>query len=129
MKRNKTIITFNDLCKFCALEGPSEVITWLRVNDIPYILDANDNPCTTTNVLDEAVSRGKRTSAAIIDHEELQAMTGLTQTRAMKKHLRKAGILCKEANGRLFLTADALTQSIMGLAKRRKTGPNFDSLR
>ena len=129
MNRNKAIITFIDLCEFCTLSKPSEVITWCRVNDVPYILDANDNPCTTTNVLDEAVSRGKRTSSAIIDHEDLQAMTGLTQTRAMKKHLRKAGILCKEANGRLFITTDALTQAIMGRAMRLKRGPNFDSLR
>ena len=129
MKRQRAIVTFSDLCEFCALEEPSEVITWCRVNDVPFFLDANDNPCTTSNALDEAISRGKRTSSAIIDHEELQAMTGLTQTGAMKKHLRKAGILCKEANGRLFLTADALTESIMGRSKRRKPKPNFDAIR
>ncbi len=125
MSEIRSIVPFADLCALCALDQAADVVTWLRVNDVAYFLDANDRPCTTASALDEAVHRGNRTSSAIIDHDELSAMTGLSQTAALKRHLRKAGIRVKEANGRLFTTTDALTESIMGRSKRRKTAPNF----
>ena len=124
----RSTVPFADLCTLCALDQPEDVIDWLRANDILFFIDSDDRPCSTAGALDEALRIGKRTSSAIIDHDELSAMTGLSQTAALKRHLRKAGILYKEANGRLFMTTDALTQSIMGRAKRRRTEPNCAAL-
>ena len=119
---------FADLCKLCATDQEDDVVTWLRVNDIAFFLDANDQPCTTASALDEAVHRGKRTSSSIVDHEELKAITGLSQTGAMRKHLMKAGIRCKDVNGRLFTTTQAITDSINGRARRGR-GPNLAALK
>ena len=127
MNTAHVIVSFGDLCKLCATDQEDDVVTWLRVNDIAFFLDANDQPCTTASALDEAVHRGKRTSSSVVDHDELKAITGLSQTGAMRKHLNKAGIRCKYVNGRLFTTNQAITDSINGRARKRP-GLNFDAL-
>ncbi len=128
MNEIRSTVPFADLCTLCALDQPEDVIDWLRANDILFFIDSDDRPCSTAGALDEALRIGIRTSSAIIDHDELSAMTGLSQMAALKRHLRKAGVRVKEVNGKLFTTTDALTESIMGRAKGQKVGPNFDSL-
>ena len=67
----RPIVSFSDLCELYALSDASEVQDWLRGNGILFFLDANDQPCTTANELDAALTRGKRTGPDIIDHEDL----------------------------------------------------------
>ena len=128
MNEIRNVVPFADLCALCALDQPEDVIDWLRANDILFFIDSDGRPCSTAGALDEALRIGKRTSSAIIDHDELSAMTGLSQTAAIKRHLRKAGVRVKEVNGRLFTTTAALTESIMGHAKWQKVGPNWAAL-
>ncbi len=128
MNEIRNVVPFADLCALCALDQAADVVTWLRVNDVAFFLDADDRPCSTAGALDEALRIGNRTSSAIIDHDELSAMTGLSQMAALKRHLRKAGVRVKEVNGKLFTTTDALTESIMGRAKGQKVGPNWTAL-
>ena len=120
------IVSFRDLCKLCAREQTAEVLEWLNGNGIPYFLDADDRPCTIERALHEASTDSKDSSSELIIHEDLQAATGLVQTGAMRKHLRKVGVYVKEVNERVFTTTDALTQSLVGRARKRR--PNFDAL-
>ena len=63
----------------------------------------------------------------LIDHECIQKITGLKQTAAIKRALKKAGLPFKETNGRLFSTEEAWTAAQVGRAKKKK-GPNFEAL-
>ena len=63
----------------------------------------------------------------IITHEDIQNATGLRQTAAMRRALKRAGLPFKEANGRLFSTEEAWTAAQVGRAKNKK-GPNFEAL-
>ena len=122
---NNQIVSFRDLCELCAREQPAAVKEWLNDNDIPYLLDADDRPCTIERALHEALTEGKDVTSALIVHEDLKAATGLVQAAVMRKHLRKVGVYVKEVNGRLFTTTDALTQSLVGRARKRR--PNFEA--
>jgi integrase len=65
----------------------------------------------------------------IVEHEQLQSMTGLQKTAALRRALRKAGIPFREHNGRLFTTEEAITAVLVGRTKKRdEEGPNFDAL-
>ena len=63
----------------------------------------------------------------LINHEHIQEVTGLKQTGAMKRALKKAGLPFKEANGRLFSTEEAWTAAQIGRARGKKR-PDFEAL-
>ena len=62
----------------------------------------------------------------LIDHEHIQRVTGLKQTAAMKRALKRAGLPFREANGRLFSTEAAWTNAQAGRAKKKR--PDYGKL-
>ena len=66
-------------------------------------------------------------ASVLISHEELQRATGLKQTAALKRHLKRANIPFDEINGRLVVLQEAWLAKKMGRAKNKK-GPNFEAL-
>jgi hypothetical protein len=64
----------------------------------------------------------------LVDHNQLQNLTGLQQTAAMRKQLKRQGIPFRVTRGgRLWTTWDAINSTLVGHAKK-KTGPNLDAL-
>ena len=63
----------------------------------------------------------------IVTHEDLQQMTGLKQTAAIRRVLKKKRIPFDEHAGRLWTTTEAVSAKLFGRARQRK-GPNFDAI-
>ena len=61
MSDRRVVIPFSDLAEFCNRKRPSAVRTWLQDRGILYFLDADGRPCTTEQVLNEALLKGRRT--------------------------------------------------------------------
>jgi hypothetical protein len=61
---------------------------------------------------------------SIITQERLMEVTGLRQKAALRRHLKRAGIVFREVNGRILTTQGALDASLVGHAKKKKE-PNW----
>lgn len=56
----------------------------------------------------------------ILTQAKLLELTGLRQKKALRRHLRKAGVPFFEPNGAIFTTEEALTAALVGDAKKNK---------
>lgn len=66
--------------------------------------------------------------STIVTAQELMTLFRLKQRAALRRHLRKSGIPFKEVNGVIFTTQNTLDAAMVGHAKKKKAGVNWDGI-
>lgn len=51
-----TVLTFKDLQDLSGFKQRLKVRDWLRKNNIPFVIDAQDNPVTTVDIMERAIA-------------------------------------------------------------------------
>lgn len=53
--RPVTVLKFEDLQELSGFKQKTKVTAWLRKNNIPFVADSQDNPLTTSDILEKAI--------------------------------------------------------------------------